>query len=200
MIRWIGGRGVAQMSMVEFVLVIALGSAVGDSMFYPDVPLLVAVLVITCIIGANKALDLLIVRSDRAKAVIDGRAVALVRDGRLLPEGLAMCDLGAAEVKARLRVEGIANLGEVSDAFLESGGGFSVFRRSTPRPGLPLLPPERVFPPAPVPPALADPGLAPGGVACCGECGAVEGAASVLPDAACPHCGQHRWLAATTQD
>ena len=46
MIRWIGGRGVAQLSMVEFVLVIALGSAVGDAMFYPDVPLLAAMLVI----------------------------------------------------------------------------------------------------------------------------------------------------------
>ncbi|MDP3264688.1 MAG: hypothetical protein U1E06_13565 [Tabrizicola sp.] len=40
LIRWIGGRGVAQMSVVEFLLVVALGSAVGDAMFYGDVPLL----------------------------------------------------------------------------------------------------------------------------------------------------------------
>ena len=35
LIRWVGGRGIAQMSVVEFLLVIALGSAVGDAMFYP---------------------------------------------------------------------------------------------------------------------------------------------------------------------
>ena len=71
MIRWIGGRGVAQLSMVEFVLVIALGSAVGDAMFYPDVPLLAAMLVITGVIGMNKVLDLLILRSDSAKHMIE---------------------------------------------------------------------------------------------------------------------------------
>ena len=38
LIRWVGGRGIAQMSTVEFLLVIALGSAVGDAIFYPEVP------------------------------------------------------------------------------------------------------------------------------------------------------------------
>ena len=35
LIRWIGSRSIAQLSLVEFLLVIALGSAVGDAMFYP---------------------------------------------------------------------------------------------------------------------------------------------------------------------
>ena len=47
LVRWLGGRSVAQLSVIEFLLVIALGSAVGDAMFYPDVPLLHAMLVIT---------------------------------------------------------------------------------------------------------------------------------------------------------
>ena len=47
LIRWVGGRGIAQMSTVEFLLVIALGSAVGDAMFYPEVPIFHAMLVIT---------------------------------------------------------------------------------------------------------------------------------------------------------
>ncbi len=53
LIRWVGGRGVAQMSTVEFLLVIALGSAVGDAMFYPDVPLLHAMLVISAVVVIN---------------------------------------------------------------------------------------------------------------------------------------------------
>lgn len=39
LLRWIGGRSISQLSVVEFLLVIALGSAVGDAMFYPEVPL-----------------------------------------------------------------------------------------------------------------------------------------------------------------
>lgn len=200
MIRWIGGRGVAQMSMVEFVLVIALGSAVGDSMFYPDVPLLMAMVVITGVIGMNKFLDILIMRSDRAKAVIDGRPVALVLHGRLLPEGLAACDMGPAEVKSLLRLKGIANLGEVAHAFVEGGGSLSVFRQDPPRPGLPLVPPQSVTALLPCDGTAAMPGVASGGQACCAECGATLPAETVLPGGACPHCGHHHWLAPTICD
>lgn len=37
LLRWLGSRTIGQLSTVEFVLVIALGSAVGDAMFYPEV-------------------------------------------------------------------------------------------------------------------------------------------------------------------
>jgi len=39
------------MSTAKFLMVIALGSAVGDAMFYPLVPLLHAKLVITWVVG-----------------------------------------------------------------------------------------------------------------------------------------------------
>ena len=192
MIRWVGGRGVAQLSMVEFLLVIALGSAVGDSMFYPDVPLLFAMAVITLVVATNKLLDLAIVRSDRMKELIDGKPVALVHDGRLLPEGLAARDLGAAEVKAMLRSHGVANLAEVEHAFMEAGGALSLFRQEAPRPGLPLVPPEEIAP-RPALESLA--GLGTDAAACCGHCGALSPAADVVPDGQCRYCGQGRWVA-----
>ena len=77
MIRWIGGRSVAQLSMVDLLLVIALGSAVGDATFYDDVPMLQAMLVITVIVCLNKFIDNLIERYDTAKRLIDGRTVAV---------------------------------------------------------------------------------------------------------------------------
>ena len=45
LLRWLGSRTIGQLSTIEFLLVIALGSAVGDAMFYPDVPLVHALLV-----------------------------------------------------------------------------------------------------------------------------------------------------------
>lgn len=140
MIRWIGGRSVAQLSLVDMLLVIAVGSAVGDATFYDDVPLLHAMLVITAIVGLNKLIDTLSERSLRFKNLIDGRAVTVVVDGRILPEALAHRDLNALEVQAMLRTQGISNLGEVAYAYLEAGGGISVFRRHPPKAGLPLVP------------------------------------------------------------
>lgn len=191
MIRWIGGRGVAQLSMVEFLLVIALGSAVGDAMFYPEVPLLAAMAVITVVVTLNKGLDRLIVRFDRAKRVIDGRPVVLVQDGRILPDIAAHRDLGLAEIKSMLRLAGISNLGELRAAYLEAGGGLSVFRRAAPRPGLSLLPPEYLVN-APPPPRKA---LAEEGRTCCGLCGSIEASQLAFDGAPCPACGGADWQA-----
>lgn len=189
MIRWIGGRGVAQLSMVEFLLVIALGSAVGDAMFYPEVPLLAAMAVITTIVLINKVLDRLIVRSDRAKTTLDGRPVALVRDGRILLDAIDHRDLGISEIKSMLRLAGVENLGELRAAYLEAGGGLSVFRAHPPRPGLSLVPPRHLLNP---PPATDKP-LAMDGQTCCGICGAPTGAQIIATRGRCSHCDGRAW-------
>lgn len=194
MIRWIGARGVAQLSMVELLLVIALGSAVGDALFYDDVPLLVAMWVITLVVVINKVLDKLIVRSERIGRAIDGRPLEVVRDGVLVCGGLADRDLGPGEVKAMLRREGVANLGEVARAYVEINGGLSVFRNRPARPGLAIVPPREIAPPTP----LTD--IAPGASACCTGCGHVTSAAEVVPDGACPNCDEHTWTAPTTEE
>lgn len=191
LIRWIGARGVAQLSMIEFLLVIALGSAVGDALFYDDVPLLVAMWVITLVVVINKLLDKLIIRSERIEALIDGRPLALVRDGVLVGEGLNARDLGANEVKAMLRKAGVSNLGQVEHAYLEINGGTSVFRFDRPRPGLAIVPPPDVIPPEP----LTDHDAAPDGLACCAACGHVGPAQALLPEQPCPNCRETRWTA-----
>src|SRR5690349_11505750 len=81
LLRWLGSRTIGQLSTIEFLLVIALGSAVGDAMFYPDVPLLHALLVVTIVVLANKGLDMLIARFKTAERVIDGMPEEAIRDG-----------------------------------------------------------------------------------------------------------------------
>ncbi len=181
LIRWIGGRGVAQLSLIEFLLVIALGSAVGDSLFYPDVPLLHAMLTILLIVLINKGLDAAVNRFRRAKRIIDGVPRELVRDG-VIQGGQELRDLASLEVMAMLRLQGISNLGEVRRAYLESNGSVSIFRHDPPRPGLPIVPPpELERRPQPVG----------GGAVCCGCCG--QGLTAMTPDVACPNCGAKDW-------
>ena len=82
-IRWIGGRGIAQMSVVEFLLVVAFGSTVGDAMFHPEVPLFHALLVITIVCVANKLIDVGMMRSAAFRRVMAGEPVRLIRHGRI---------------------------------------------------------------------------------------------------------------------
>jgi uncharacterized membrane protein YcaP (DUF421 family) len=144
LVRWVGGRSVAQLSVVEFLLVIALGSAVGDAMFYPDVPLAHALLVITVVVLINKGIDLILARVPNAEKIFDASPVEVVRDGKLIEEGLARAGYGALEVFEQLRSQGIRNTGEVETAILESNGRLSVFRLKKPVDGIALLPLDQV--------------------------------------------------------
>ena len=181
LLRWVGGRSVAQLSMIDFLLVIALGSAVGDAPFYPDVPLFAAMTVITTVVGINKLIDQITERWDSAARVVDGEAVAVASQGRLLPDGLALRDISPTEIKSMLRRAGISNLGQIEAAYLESGGGLSVFRRRDPLPGLRIVPPQHIQADEP----LQDTGTASEGRACCTTCGELRRAESVLPHKPC---------------
>ncbi|HSO46511.1 MAG TPA: YetF domain-containing protein, partial [Rhizobiaceae bacterium] len=140
LVRWLGGRSVAQLSVIEFLLVIALGSAVGDAMFYPDVPLLHAMLVITIVVLINKFIDTMLARVPASERIFDASPVEVVRNGELLNDGLIKAGYGPQEIIEQLRMQGIRNLGEVETAILESNGHMSVFKLKKPNKGMALLP------------------------------------------------------------
>src|SRR5687768_9562931 len=50
LIRVMGKRGVSRLSSWQYVIIVALGSAVGDPMLHPDVPLIHGCAVITTIV------------------------------------------------------------------------------------------------------------------------------------------------------
>ena len=144
MVRWIGGRSVAQLTTVEFLLVIALGSAVGDPMFYPEVPLLHALAAVTVIVLINKLLDVIALRSDYFEERLNGLPIILVSDGKLQLENMKTGNLGRSELFKLLRLEGFANLGKIRLAILEANGCLSCYRFDSPRSGLPIVPPEDI--------------------------------------------------------
>jgi uncharacterized membrane protein YcaP (DUF421 family) len=185
LLRWIGGRSIAQLSLVEFLLVIALGSAVGDAMFYPQVPLLHALAVITVVVLISKGIDVATLRWRRLNTMIDGAPVLVVADGVLQMPGLKARAMSTAEIASALRIDGFGNLGAIRRAYIEPSGHLSVFAAETRRPGLRIEPPAALEPHPPARPDQA---------ACCGTCGWC--APDRAPDA-CPNCGDRAWTPAT---
>lgn len=187
LLRWLGSRAIGQLSTVEFLLVIALGSAVGDAMFYADVPLLHAMLVITVVVLANKGLDIVIGRSPSAEQLIDGIPAEAVRDGVVNRKFLASSNLSQSELFQQLRGHGVTQLGEVARAYLETDGTLSVFKTENTRPGLPITPPWELKQPEPVESTSGD------GLIACKHCGTLAASA----DHQCPNCGHATWVHAT---
>ncbi|WP_274630874.1 DUF421 domain-containing protein [Arvimicrobium flavum] len=189
LLRWLGSRTIGQLSTIEFLLVIALGSAVGDAMFYPDVPLLHALLVITVVVVANKGLDILIANSASAERAIDGIPEEAVRDGVICREFLEGNALSRNELFQQLREHGVEHLGEVAHAYIETDGALTVFKAKDNRPGLPVMPPWEIEEPTEMEPAERHQYPCP---VACKRCGTIAD----LDAAACSYCSHDVWVPA----
>lgn len=126
--RMVGNGGIGQIGPFEFVLVIAVGSSAGDPMFYPEVGLLTGIFVITVVILLHRLTGFILHRYRSLEDVIEGSPVLVVEDGKICDERLGSGTLTERELLALLRIEGVRDTGEVSQAFFEPNGRLSVFR------------------------------------------------------------------------
>ena len=126
--RMVGQGGLGQLGPFEFVLVIAVGSAAGDPMFYPDIGLLQGILVITVVIVLHRLMAFVLARHHRIEAAIEGEALLVVEDGRIRDEALGSGTITKRELLSLLRLSGVRDVGQVELAFLEPQGRLSVFR------------------------------------------------------------------------
>lgn len=139
-----GKREVRQLSIYELVLLIGLGSAAGDPMFYHDVPLSSAVVVFAVIMGCYKLATYVSDRNQRIREVIEGKPVYVIENGCVLIENFDREDVTQEELFSDLRTVGIEQLGQLRTVILEPNGQLSVFqfKPEEVRKGLPILPKE----------------------------------------------------------
>ncbi len=190
LLRYLGSRAIGQLSTVEFLLVIALGSAVGGAMFYPDVPLVHSLLVVTVVVVANKLIDIGIAQNKTIEHMVDGKPELAIRDGVVCGSFLGTSTLGNSELFQKLREKGIRQLGEVEYAIVEADGVLTVFEKSGQKiAGLPILPPWEIERPQ-----EAD-RHATGDALSCMRCGFTSRDCRMTT---CAHCGHHQWVHAAT--
>lgn len=128
--RMVGHDAIGQIGPFEFVLVIAVGSAAGDPMFYPEVGLLQGIAVITIVILLHRITGAILQRNKRLERAVEGDPLLIIENGALRQESLGSGSLTEREVMALLRLEGVRDVGEVEKAFFEPSGRMSVFRYS----------------------------------------------------------------------
>jgi uncharacterized membrane protein YcaP (DUF421 family) len=141
-VRVIGKRGLGHLSPFELVIIVALGSAVGDPMFYADIPLLHGLIVITVVVALQRMLEELTERSRGLEVLLESKPRRLIAAGVVDSEALGKEDLSEAELFTALRENGVDNLGQVKLAYLEPSGSISVFKfeDDSARPGRSILP------------------------------------------------------------
>jgi len=137
-----GKRGVKQLSIFETVIIIALGSAAGDPMFYEDVGIVPAAIVFLTIIILYRAVTWLTGKSKKFEEFIEGKTECLIQDGKFSISSFKKETLAQDEFFSELRIRSIEHLGQVKHAFIETSGEVSVFfyEDKEVQFGLPILP------------------------------------------------------------
>ena len=141
-LRLLGKRGVKQLSVFELVVIIGLGSAAGDPMFYKDVGIIPAMVVFTMIISLYTIITYFIGKSKKFENLVEGKPICLINEGVFCIDDFKKESLGEDEFFAELRLKGVSHLGQIEKAIEEISGEISVFYYEDKdiKYGLPIMP------------------------------------------------------------
>lgn len=142
-LRILGKRSAGELTVLDVLIIVALGSAVGDPMFYPDIPILQGMLVITLIVGLQRLGLYWANRDDRVDRWLKGKPSLVVLDGMFNLEGLEHVGISKREIFQMARQSGYRNLGQIKRMYIETDDKPSIFgfEADQVRPGLQFEPP-----------------------------------------------------------
>lgn len=128
MLRLAGKRRIAHLSAFDILIIIALGSAVGDVMVYSEstIPLVDGLLVVFAVIVLQITVSKLTEHNQLLSFIVHGKGTELIRNGRIVRHNLEAEDLTEDELYELLREKGVEKASEVKEAVLERSGELGV--------------------------------------------------------------------------
>jgi uncharacterized membrane protein YcaP (DUF421 family) len=128
-LRLSGKREVAQMTVLELVVILVISDAVQNSMVGDNTSVYGGLIAVVTLLTLDFLLRSLSRRSKKVRHVIEGEPRLIVRDGRLLLHAIEEEGLGVDDVRAAVREHGLSRIEDVRFAVLETNGTISVIPR-----------------------------------------------------------------------
>ena len=125
-LRLLGKRHVAQLSIVDLVLILLISNAVQNAMVGDDTSLLGGIVAAVTLLIVSYVFTIILVRSRGAEKLFEGTPTLLVHDGKVIAKHLEQENITEEELKRVIREHGIENVAEVKTAVMESDGTISV--------------------------------------------------------------------------
>lgn len=187
-----GRRGIKQLSIFELVIILTLGSAAGDPLFYEDVGLIPTITVFVIILLLYKITTTLISKSTKIEHWLEGKPLYLIEEGEFSIHNFKKESLSIDEFFAELRAKNITHLGQVKLAILETSGEVNVFfmEDENVKYGLPVLP--HVF-------NKREKELQTNEIYACRFCGNIQQPKMIATDCKCNKCGKENWVKAVNE-
>lgn len=141
-LRFSGKRSLQQLTVFELAILIGLGSAAGDPMFYEDVAILTCLVVFAVVMLLYKSLTFLSSKSQKLEDFMEGKPSCVLRDGEMIIKSFKKDTIDHDTFYSQLRNNQVDHLGQVRLAYIETSGKLSIYfyEDKDVKPGLPLLP------------------------------------------------------------
>ncbi|MDN5847473.1 MAG: DUF421 domain-containing protein [Candidatus Nitrosocosmicus sp.] len=128
-IKWIGSKGVNQLTAYQLIIILSLGNIVAEPMINSDTPILSMVTVVVIIIVVFKLLDYVSAKNKRMENMINPEVIELVKDGQIDEERMIKARIGMKEYQSFMRLAGIRDIDEIEISNLEINGQISFIKK-----------------------------------------------------------------------
>ncbi len=132
LVRIRGNKQLSNLSLLDVLLVIALGSAMGDVMIYSEkeVSFFRAITAISTVIIIIYIIEFITARaSKKISRVLYGEPLILVKNGRLKKNNLEKANMSKDQLKSLLRTHNIRYFSQCNLVQLEPNGEISIVRK-----------------------------------------------------------------------
>ena len=130
-IKWLGNKGLGQLSTIELIIILGLGNAVSEPMLNPtEVSIPQGFTVIIIAIAIFKMYDYLTTKYRKFSKVIVAKPILLVKDGKILDESLMKARISREEFESYLRLSGTDNVSDIKSSYLEINGQVSFIKKT----------------------------------------------------------------------
>jgi uncharacterized membrane protein YcaP (DUF421 family) len=129
MLRLAGKREIGSLTPLDLLGMLLLSETVSPALTAGDDSLSVALAAAATLLSLAVLVSRLAYWSPRAARWLDGAPTALVRDGRPIQEAIRRERITEQEIVTALRRQGIADLAQVREAWVETNGEITVVPR-----------------------------------------------------------------------
>ena len=129
-IKWLGNKGLGQLSSIELIIILGVGNAVSEPMLNPtetSIPQGFTVIIIA--IAIFKMYDYLTTRYKRFSKVIVSKPILLVKDGDISYEAMLKARISRDEFDSYLRLSGTDDISDIKLSYLEINGQVSFIKK-----------------------------------------------------------------------
>lgn len=130
-LRLSGKRTLSKWNAFDTIVTIALGSTLATVLLSQETALAEGVLALALLIVLQFVITWFAVRSSAVRRLIKSAPTLLLRQGQFIPQALQSQRVTESEIRAAVRMAGIAALEEVYAVVLEADGSFSVIKSAT---------------------------------------------------------------------